>query len=148
MTNNVIQEQENVGGAKDYELAFVIENEGDAQEILKLVGQHKSEVRFEAPLRKISLAYKIKKVAQAYFGFLRIRVLPSDIKSLEKDLQLHKAIMRFLIVCLPKEKAASEEAPKHRTGVATRKPPVLSPTRPPEVLSNEALEKKIEEILK
>jgi len=135
---------------KNYELSFLVKDENDAREVLKLLAQHEAEVRGEGPLRKLNLAYPIKHVPQAYFGFVNLAVLPANAKSLERDLSANTAILRTLMVKLPKGKTAvvtSGEYKKTMRPIAQRRPVRMEAPSQPKPLSNEALEKKIEEIL-
>lgn len=131
---------------KDYELAFLVKNEEDTSGILKLVSQHKIGVHSEGPLKKISLAYPIKHQSQAFFGFFRLFGEPARAKLLEHDLRSSQAVMRFLLIVLPSQKAVVEEMARRSAPKVTARRFIGAPEKPP-VLSNEALEKKIEEML-
>ncbi len=134
---------------KSYELSFLVKNEDDALEVRKLVAQHEAEIRGEGALRKLNLAYPIKHVSQAYFGFMNLAVLPADAKSLERDLSANTAVLRALIIKLPKERTAAAvmDFKKSVRPTALRRPLRTEVPQQPKPLSNEALEKKIEEIL-
>lgn len=137
---------------KLYELAFLLENESGMADVLRLSSQHNLDVKSEGQPKKINLAYKIGKLTQAHLGCMRFSGLPDDIKSLEKDLKTAASVLRSMIVILPKEANAPREpmAPEKWKPVAPKKRPAVvhQPQRPaPEALSNEALERKIEEIL-
>lgn len=145
-----MQEEDKMADKKDYEIGFVVAAEENVDQISKLLGQHGVEIKSTGQLKKVSLAYKIKKVKEAFFGFCLVSALPADIKNLEKDLMTSPEILRFLIVSLPKTKAAGVSPGDDH--VIVKKPyqpqrsaPAVS--RQTQVLSNEALEKKIEEIL-
>jgi len=132
---------------KDYEFSFLTTKEESTSEVLRLLSQHQLEVSSEGPLKKINLAYKVGQTLQAFFGYFYLKALPSSVKSLENDLKTNTAILRFLIISLPHKKGvAPVEAPRRRMRPSTggRVAQELRPSRP---LSNEALERKIEEIL-
>ncbi|MDP2598378.1 MAG: 30S ribosomal protein S6 [Candidatus Liptonbacteria bacterium] len=139
---------------KEYELSVLLREEGSVKGVLKLLTQHGAEIKEEGQLRKIQFAYPVDHVAQGYFGFLKVSSLPAEMKSLEKDLRTENGILRSLIVALPTGKKANAEVSRlpsrrpERPGPASRRPSVPAteaPVRKP--LSNEAIEKKIEEIL-
>ncbi|MEK9179928.1 MAG: 30S ribosomal protein S6 [Patescibacteria group bacterium] len=137
---------------KNYEVAFILEKEENLQDFLRISRQHNIEPQTEARAHKLNLAYKIEKATQAYFGFFRTSANPDDVKALEKDLNTAAGVLRFLIVKLPKEAfEARRERVDMRDMRRERKPMPRKnmPTQPraSETLSNEALEKKIEEIL-
>lgn len=140
-----------VAEQKDYELAFLVENENSAQEIPKFLGQHNVQVRSEGTLKKIKLAYKIKGLTQACFGFFHLLALPEDIKLLEQNLKTNSIVVRFLVTRLAPTPASrsADAASRYRVkAVVARRPAAPPEVRPQKALSNEALEKKIEEILK
>lgn len=125
---------------KDYEISFLLGQEKDAEDVLKLLKREEAEIIFEGTLKKIPLAYKIKKQNEAYFGYLHFRMSKDKIKSLEKDLLTASGVLRSLIITPPFVRSKPE--PKAR--------PRIAPAPPAQVgvpLSNEALERKIEEIL-
>jgi len=133
---------------KDYELSFLAKEGNGAQEILKLLAQHQAEIRAEGPLRKLNLAYPINHTPHAYFGFVNFAALPLDAKSLERDLESSAVILRALIIKLPKKKGETAVGLRRLVKPTVRRRPVgMEPGGPPKPLSNEAIEKKIEEIL-
>jgi ribosomal protein S6 len=137
---------------KSYELSFLVKDEGGAREVSKLLLQHEVVVRGEGQLKKLNLAYEIKHVSQAYFGFVNFAGFPAEVKSLERDLRSNTAVLRALIIKLPKEKtgmAAAAELRRPAKPFVRRRPvgPQLEASKASKPLSNEAIEKKIEEIL-
>ncbi|MBI2033914.1 MAG: 30S ribosomal protein S6 [Candidatus Liptonbacteria bacterium] len=126
---------------KDYELSFLLGQEKDVEDVLKLLKHEDAEIIFEGTLKKIPLAYKIKKQSEAYFGYLHFRISKERVKSLEKNLLTTSTILRFLIVTPPFVRPKPE--PRARQGAVVTPPAQVSVP-----LSNEALERKIEEILK
>jgi ribosomal protein S6 len=131
---------------KDYELAFLVKEEEDSREVLKLISQHKMGIRSDGPIKKIDLAYPIKHHRQAFFGYFRIFGEPAGAKLLEQDLRSNKVIIRFLLIALSSQKAVVEEMAKRSTPKMAAKRFIGAKEKQP-VLSNEALEKKIEEML-
>lgn len=138
---------------KRYELSFLTTTEEASRDILRLVNQHGIEVKTESQPKKINLAYKIKQATSAYFGFFILMSLPEDAKSLEHDIKTVPAVLRSLIITLPtkRDSEARAAAKENYKAATTAKRPTYASApaiKHPQVLSNEALEKKIEEILK
>lgn len=127
---------------KKYEISFLIRDEAETPELLKILKQHGAEILFEGHLRKINLAYKIRKEASAYFGYLHFSAAPGAIAGLEEALRTKVSILRYLIVTPPFARMKSQQRERPREA-APASPAQLSAMP----LSNEALEKKIEEIL-
>lgn len=142
---------------RKYELAFVIKSE-DVSVIAKLLANGGFAVLTENPLEKIQLAYPIKKEDYAYFGCCHFEGEPAAIKNLRADLKLNSEILRYLIITPPFikkpawRKSESDTAPQEaktippieRQAVSTGKQALPAES----ILTNEALEKKIEEILR
>lgn len=133
---------------KEYELAFLVKGEEDMPAVLALVAQHNGEITLEPRAKKIALAYEIKGHTEAVFVSCGVRAYGEDMKSLENDLNTRQDVIRSLVIA----QAPMAERPistfparrgRPRTASAEESPKPTAP-RP---LSNEALEKKIEEIL-
>lgn len=136
--------EEEVKEPKEYEIAFLARGEDGAREVLRLLQAHEAEVTLQGPVRRIPLAYAIAKEVQAYFGFIRFRASAPHAKALERDVLQNQAVVRSLLVSLPSVGKAVLPLRPERA-----RPPVRPPAeRAPLPLSNEALEKKIEEILR
>lgn len=130
---------------KEYELAFLVNEETDAPGIVAALKAAGAEVHLEGPVRKTALAYEIKKQASAYFGFVQFAMDPAAAKALEGSLSLRPEVLRSMLITPPsaKEKPYPQTAAPQRPSAKPYEPKAATP-----VLSNEALEKKIEEILK
>lgn len=127
---------------KKYEIAFLSKTE-ESSPILQSLTNRGLVILSENPLTKIRLAYPIKKENFAYFGYVHFEGDPAAIKNLRADLKLNPEVLRYLVITRPfgeKEVKKSEPAesaePKEKLSLS-----------PESVLTNEALEKKIEEIL-
>jgi ribosomal protein S6 len=139
---------------KEYELAVLVKNEEDLAGILTVVRDNGGEVSVEPRAKRLALAYEIKKNKEAVFAFCTFKMLPAGAKQLEYDLNNKADVLRFLIIASPAPVSAGE----HEVGaVAGKRPARVMRSAPsgadakpsaPKPLSNEALEKKIEEILK
>ena len=130
----------------EYEVSFLVRDEEGVAEVTRLITQHGGRVTFEGGVRKLPLAYRVEKETHAHFGYFYAYLEPKEANTLLHDLKTSGKILRTLIIKSPvaKEKEGSV-VPRQRFGVA----PVARPQEPrtPLPLSNEALEKKIEEIL-
>ena len=146
MTDRILQED---SVEKAYEVSFLTETEDNAEALKRLFGQHGASITQESPVKKVNLAYPIEKRTQAVLSALKVNAAPEKIKLLEKDLRGNKNVLRSLIVAVPREKSSDEReakkpaAPSRRAG-PTHRESRIEKTKP---LSNEAIEKKIEEIL-
>ncbi len=142
---------------KDYEIAFLLSEESDLKGLLDILKQHEATITFEGPLKKIALAYEIKKQSSAHFGFIRFTAPPAQIPSLEQVLVLHQPVLRSLIVTYVPGRATVPRDPSAVPVIAAAsladatpvvvEPAVVTPGHSLP-LSNEDLEKRIEEILK
>jgi ribosomal protein S6 len=151
--------------SKNYEIDFLAKSEENRKGIIEILKKYQLSVINEGKISKIKLAFPVKKENFAYLGHLSFSGHPQDVKNLSDQLKTNIEILRFLIVHQPivkeSESEAAEQTPltqtKHlserqknspvRNGISNgaRETEKISKT---EVLSNEALEKKLEEILK
>lgn len=142
----------------EYEIAYLVRIEEDAQIVASAIASHRGEVKSEVPLKRIALSYKIKKETQAVLGVVRFMMEPEMAVSLAKVLRTNNAILRFLVTKAVSIASTTPMRPfrsGHSGGVSRpqmgeRKTPAFpatAPFAPSAPLSNEALEKKIEEIL-
>lgn len=154
---------------KIYEIGFLAKEENDREEIVKILTSHGAKIVDAGKMSRIKLSYPIKKENFAYFGYLLFSVdLPAE-KSLasrkggdsvvtksSNDLKTNQRILRFLIVVVHPEKLdrkpRKEEPQKALPDIPVFEPAsenfLLGEQRTITELSNEALEKKLEEILK
>jgi ribosomal protein S6 len=125
---------------KTYEIAFLAEDSSKADEILNILNRFKASLISDKKVEKINLAYPIKHQTSAFFGFIDFQVLPRDIVEIDKILKQDKNLLRFMIISDPfiRENKNSENK---KAGYSSREKVKH------QELTNEALEKKIEEIL-
>lgn len=131
-----------------YEISFIQEGENEGVP-KKVIEKHGGQIVEDKPLVRIRFAYPIKKQTQGFFGVMRFCIDPLKIGLIDADLKFEKEVLRAIIVQFS-EKDKNEEAAlegqenRLRRGkfVRTERKPGYEPA-----LSNEALEKKIEEIL-
>jgi len=127
---------------RKYEIAFILKTE-EATVISRFLEERGFTILTENHLEKVQLAYPIKKENYAYFGYLHFEGEPAAIKNLKADLKLNPEVLRYLIIArlfgkkdFKKSEPAESVEPKGKLSLS-----------PEPVLTNEALEKKIEEIL-
>ena len=138
---------------KKYEISFLVRDENGQQEITKTLESCQASIIDGGNVLRINLAYQIKKENEAYFGYLHFLANTDKIKNISDDLKLNQKVLRFLIITPPITKMMRMETqriikktfqPRAVERMEIKKP---SPA-PTATLSNEALEKKLEEILK
>lgn len=132
-------------GTKEYELAYLAQEENGADLVRAALVREGGEIFSENPAERITLVYKIAKQLQAYFGWFQFRLAPEALPALNHELKTKSGVLRFLIVTPPFVKSRPKFVPRPKQG-----PPAAeaeSRPVPPAPLSNEALERKIEEIL-
>jgi len=143
---------------KKYEIGFLFENEQDVAELLSVLEKNGAERLSETIVKKISLSFSIKKITQANFYSIVFLCLPEKIKEIENSLKLSPSILRFLIILIPEEGANYRSKKGERSKTTLKNEATGNSSSEKEkyseqseyaggVLSNEALEKKLEEIL-
>jgi ribosomal protein S6 len=142
---------------KEYELALLLNGEDDLAGVIKLVGTHNAESLSEPRAKRLQLAYEIKHHTEAVFVYLTFKMFGDDMKALEHELNTHADVLRFMVIAspAPAERTATSAMPpreERRPRSNSYAAPAGAPTEVPKAapskpLSNEALEKKIEEIL-
>jgi len=124
---------------KEYEISFLLVSPENEKTVADVLAKNGAEVFHQKSIGEISLAYPIKKHASAVFGFYYFRAGMEAVEKINADLRLAQGVLRFLIVTPPIKQAIPQVSPRQS---ANRKPAEVP------VLSNEALEEKLEEILK
>ncbi len=136
---------------KEYEIGVLVRKEEDLPEVRRVVEQHGGVMTADFRAKKIALAYPIKKEEEATFAFGLFSAEPASTKQLEQDLVTENTVLRSIIVIPFKATASTGTGPGgkwDRISRPTPAPTEAARTTPSHTLSNEALEKKIEEMLK
>ena len=151
---------------KKYEVGFLIKSEPDKEGLIKILRDNQFSIinAGQSQTSRIKLAYSIKKENFAYFGYLHFSGDPANISKLSDQIKTDSKVLRFFIIpqsiIKEGEGRIPEEISSTRTkhfserqkvqGTPFQSPTPQSPKKPArvEALSNEALEKKLEEILK
>jgi len=136
---------------RKYEIGFVLKTE-NAPYIMQSLISRGFVILTENPLEKIQLAYPINKESYAYFGYSHFEGDPAAIKSLKEDFRLNPEVLRYLIITPPfVKKPAWRKPASARTSEETRftLPAQAGPSagKAESILTNEALEKKIKELV-
>lgn len=134
---------------KSYELAVLLKREDDAAHVTQWIGQHNGEITGEPRMKKLALAYKIKGNIEAVFLSCTFLAAGVDAKELEHDLRTRQEVIRSLIMIAvpPNERRDPSSAPAFAMRSRTTRPVTEPRPAAPQPLSNEALTKKIEELL-
>lgn len=134
---------------KEYELGVLVRKEEDLPEVRRVVEQHGGKFANDFQVKKIALAYPIKHEKEAIFAFTRFSAEPAEAKQLERDLETTNVVLRPLITVRAKiSRREVVAAGKKRMTTSRPSVPVSQPSVPSvHTLSNEALTKKIEEML-
>ncbi|MCL5016110.1 MAG: 30S ribosomal protein S6 [Patescibacteria group bacterium] len=131
---------------KSYEISFLVRSENDVEAVLKRLSNIGAEIVSEGNIAEVKLAYPINKLNSAYFGWICFDVAPEKITELNSALRLDEKVMRHLVLTPPITKTEKKRPMKSslaRTEAAGQAPASNAPSE----LSNEELEKKLEEIL-
>lgn len=139
---------------KEYEIAFLVKEEQDAQNIKQDALRFEFSITEQGETKRITLAYPIEKEQGAWFGFFRGTATPEAIKKFSEELSLNASCIRQMIISNPPQKTV--ERPM-RPSSGTQRPMIRKQEAPQkeipaqtsgDIVTNEELEKKLEEILK
>lgn len=134
---------------KEYELSFLLKIHSPEEVVFSLVKKIALEMGGSQPGRQINLAYPIKKEMSAIFGVYDFTANPSDIAKLKSQLSSAPEILRFLLVTPPVRVGGGFSRPQIKpVPKAPEEKADVNIKIGPETLTNEALEQKLEEILK
>lgn len=136
---------------KEYELAVLLLREEDLSGVLSLLTEHHAEITSEARAKRLAFAYEINKHKEGVFATITFKAFGDEVKELEHALGLRAEVLRSLVVKTPKTSSrpaavgtsslAGDRAPRAASASSEQR------SSTPKSLSNEALEKKLEEIL-
>lgn len=141
-------EESDIKDKKEYELSFILADETGVSEVDQVLSRYGAEVTFRSPVTLIRLAYPIKKHESAHFGFVYF-TSPTDAPAkIRGSLALAPKVLRSIMITPPMRQPVRE--PREMRGATAKReesaPAVVA--KPEVAVSNEALEKKLEEILK
>ena len=128
---------------KEYELAFLLRDAGDRDQLFNSLKKAGAQIYDDGQINQLRLMYPIKKEQSAFFGYCYFKADPGEVFKLKNELDLVPQILRYLIITPPIMQ--SNRQPKSESREPQSKPDIRKPEK---VLTNEALEQKLEEILK
>ena len=131
---------------RDYEITFLSKG-GDGTPVKRLLEKHGAVITLVKDFKKINLATPIRKEQMAHLSFFGFKIDRTAISQLFTDLKLEGDVLRFMIqrVARPQE-ARGRVKPVRQASREINKESVRSFNEP--ILTNEAIQEKIEEILK
>ena len=124
-----------------YEIGFILDPDLGGKDLLNVLALLKEIITqklegsiLEAgKLKKVNLAYPIKKKEKGYFGYFVFETLPEKVVELKDHLKYEDSILRYILV--------------KRNRKLFEKKEVLPQEERKEKIDEEALEKRLEEIL-
>jgi ribosomal protein S6 len=136
-------------------VAFWTKDENNGS-VKKVISKHGGEITKEKPVQKMRLAYPIKNESFAFFGDIIFSITPDKVIGFKTDVNAEEGVLRYFFRRAKKNRtdggnirgenqAAGSFRGKGRSFLGFRSEPKKSTEQ---ILTNEALEKKIEEILK
>lgn len=129
---------------KEYEISFLGADENISKKVEDVLSSHNAEIIFRGAQKEIKLSYPIQKKLSAYFNFFHFKSAPDQISQIRTALNLKEDVLRFLILTppIPLQRKRSVEVEQGAL------PKTIIESIKPRELTNEALEEKLEEILK
>lgn len=137
--------------AGTYEISFIQKSEDD-RSVIDAIRSFGGAVIEEQQLTKIRSAYPLKKETQGFLGIIQFSMEPDATNRFIASLELNEDILRSMVHRVSGNKKEFSGRPQigfrgrmqSRKGIPQRR---YDDSSAPQPLSNEALEKKIEEIL-
>ena len=127
---------------REYELSFLLKAENGREALEKAILDNGGKITYREPLKEVRLAYPIQKHETAYFGFGYFQADPIKTQEIRHEVSLRPEVIRFLIITPPVSRKSKESRIQKPVAVT----PAIESKTP--AISNEALEQKLEEILK
>ena len=130
-----------------YDLTVILTDEVTSERVEKIL-QSQGVINLETrPLSNIRLAYPIQKRDAVFLGVFTFTADPKMVSKIEKELRMADGVLRLLILKTTRryKEEVVREGVEH--GIAPERH-VRRDDKETPFLSNEALEKKIEEILR
>lgn len=129
-----------------FEVSYLEQNEGGAG-MRAAIERHGGRVLQERPLEKVRLAFPIKKQTYAFLGCIEFVMDSAAVNELQQaEFRLNKELLRTLVHRSAALTPPAEGEVSRPLAARVSAPRAPRPKEEP-VLTNEALEKKIEEIL-
>lgn len=140
---------------KEYEIALLVRAESDIQNARLIMEKNGISKTFESPIKQVQLAYSISKEKSAFFCFWYGMADPSVIKEFVNELRHEAWCLRSLVVADPVKHAhynevrrsENDEEYANKREIKEQEAPIIQEKKVSETVTNEDLEKKLEEIL-
>jgi small subunit ribosomal protein S6 len=132
---------------KIYEVGYLLLNPDKNSRIKEVIKESGGEIIEDRDLKEARLAYPIEKHESAYLGSIDFKAGPEAPLSVDKALKLEEQVLRFIILMRPVDKPEKKEGAFDK-GDRKSKTSVVPQPRTTTAVTNEALEEKLEEILK
>jgi len=148
-------EQENQQGMREYEIGAWVKNAEDVENVKSLATSAGVQIVQEQAPKRVHMAYPIQKESSAFFAVLGIRASIDAMGAFRHELRVQRPALRFMIVKGPMKQATTRSFMPRRGDQTVRRrrehENVVREERKdahkPESVTNEELEKKLEEIL-
>ena len=144
MTQYIQQSKE---GAKLYEVGFLSASPDISDSVAAILERAGAEIVHPEPAKQFQFAYTIKKHDSGFFGFLQFRAAAETVMRIKKELESTHDILKFLFIKDPVTRVRGE-VPVDRDGSHPQSHGEEAREGQSGSLTNEALEAKLEEILK
>ncbi len=129
---------------KEYELGFWVKDDSGLEKVKALMADFGLEPTYTGELKRMQFAYPIKKETSGIFASYHFKTDIDNLRAFEKELKVSGDCLRFLVSNNPMKKTEERE---YRRPSMEKKPEKVE-QKPTETVTNEELEKKLEEILK
>jgi ribosomal protein S6 len=148
-------EQENQQEMREYEIGAWVKNVEDMECVKSFAAEAGVQIVQEQAPKRIHMAYPIQKELSAFFAVLGVRATVGAMEALQHELRVQRPALRFVVVKGPMKQTTTRPFMPRRgapTGARRReREHEVREERPsahkPESVTNEELEKKLEEIL-
>ncbi len=130
---------------KEYELSFWLKEGAPLNKIELMLNNMGAQITHNSEIKKNRLSYPIKKEVEGYFGFVHFNGDEQDINAINHELKVDPEVLRFLISKNPIKKSEPRES---RRQAPEEKFSQKVEEKSSDLVTNEELEKKLEEILK
>lgn len=132
-----------------YEITFILKNE-DSSSVKRILSKHGAEIKREEELKKIKTAYPLGKNDTGFLGVITFEADPLAVQNLFKEFKVEDNVIRYLITKVKEQRVETKIEGEKATPLPRlrlEQSPRGKDKRQGPVLTNEEIERKIEEIL-
>ncbi len=130
---------------KEYELSFWLKEGAPLNKVESMLNTTGVKITYNSEAKRSRLSYPIKKETEGYFGFIHFNGDEQDTKLIAHELKVDPEVLRFLISKNPIKKSEPRDI---RRQIPEAKFIQKIEEKPSDLVTNEELERKLEEILK